>query len=245
MEWTAYATFDTVSNAKSDILTEARRPRTLTSSATAARLKPPATLGGMREVPAEMAVKLRGAAASIISSFDEVQMNDIAAAAGVSRTSLYYYFTNKDDVLAFFLRNMLDELAAGVAAAASAPGDAPSRLGAVIRAQLTHLDAHPATSQLLIANLGRAAKLPDLAARIAEGFEAPVKRLLVEGAVEGTLAALPDADLAAAALFGAVLVIGLRSLVLDGRIDVERVTERIGPMFWHGIAPAPDAPLPG
>jgi AcrR family transcriptional regulator len=198
----------------------------------------------MREVPAEMAAKLRSAAASIISSFDDVQMNDIAEAAGISRTSLYYYFANKDDVLAFFLRNMLDDLATGVATAASTPGDAPTRLGAVIRAQLTHLDANPATSQLLIANLGRAAKLPDLAARIAEGFETPVKRLLIEGGEEGTLAALPDADLAAAALFGAVLVIGLRSLVLDGHIDVDGITERIAPMFWHGIAPSPDAPLP-
>lgn len=210
---------------------------------TTARL-PAATLGTMREVPAEMADKLKAAADDLLAGFDDIQMNDIARAAGVGRSSLYYYFTNKDDVLAYFLRAMLDELSQATAAAAAVPGDPSARLVAVIRAQLEHLNNHPSASQLLIANLGRAGKLPDIAARVDRGFEEPVRRVLAEGAADGSLRTLDDDDLGATALFGAVLVVGLRSLVVEGHIDVDGVIERIGPMFWYGIAPSADAAIP-
>lgn len=201
----------------------------------------PATLVGMREVPAEMAANLHKAADGLLASFEDVQMHDIAAAAGVARSSLYYYFANKDDVLAYLLRSMLHELNTATSEAAAGPGNPSERLSAVIRAQLSLLNDHPAASQQLIANLGRAGQLPDIAAQVHEGFEVPVRRLLTEGAADGTLRPLADEDLGATALFGAVLVIGLRALVVDGHIDVDQVMAMIGPMFWHGIAP-PDSP---
>ena len=52
-------------------------------------------------------------------------MNDIAAAAGVARSSLYYYFTNKDDVLAYLLRSVLENFTETSAAAANGPGTPP------------------------------------------------------------------------------------------------------------------------
>lgn len=196
-----------------------------------------ATLVGMREVPAEMAANLQAAADRLLASFDDLQMTDIAEAAGVARSSLYYYFANKDDVLTYLLRSILDELTTATVDAASGPGSPSDRLAAVIRAQLEHLNQHPAAHQQLIANLGRAGKLPDIAAQVNQGFEVPVRRLLAEGAADGTFRRLPDAELGATALFGAVLVIGLRALVVDGQIDIDRAMDLIGPMFWHGIAP--------
>jgi AcrR family transcriptional regulator len=184
-----------------------------------------------------LAAKLTAIDDSFVASFDEVRMEDIAAASGVARATLYYYFAGKDDVLTFLLRTMLDELASTASAAADGPGDVPMRLSAVIRNQLEHLNAHPSTSQLLIANLGRAGRLPDIAARVNEGFRAPVRRLIAEGAAEGTLRDVADPDLAATALFGAILVIGLQSLVINGSIDVDAVIDGIGPMLWQGIGP--------
>ncbi|MDP1795492.1 MAG: TetR/AcrR family transcriptional regulator [Acidimicrobiales bacterium] len=198
----------------------------------------------MREVPAEMAAKLEAASNSFVASFDDLHMNDIAVAAGVSRSSLYYYFAGKDDVLGFLLRSLVDELAESSLAASTVAGDSSTRLRAVIRAQLESLNAHPTTSQLLITNLGRAGKLPDIATRVREGFHDPVRRLLAEGEADGTFRALADTELAATALFGAILVIGLEALVLHGGIDVDAVIDSIGPMFWFGIAPSADTPQP-
>ena len=192
---------------------------------------------GVRQVPVDMAERLQTAADGLLASFDDLQMSDIAAAAGVARSSLYYYFQGKDDVLSFLLKSTLDALTETIAAAATGPGDPATRLRAVIRAHLEHLNDHPAATQVLVANLGRAGRLPEIAARVTQGFEEPVRRLLAEGAEDGSLRAQADDELAATALFGAVLVIGLRSLVVEGSIDVDRVTELLDPMFWHGLAP--------
>lgn len=191
----------------------------------------------MREVPAEIATNLRAGSEKLLSAFDDVQMHDIAEAAGIARSSLYYYFTNKDDILAFLLGSMLDDLAAVTAEAVAGDGTPSERLASVIRAHLGHLASNPAASQQLIANLGRAGKLPDIAMRVHEAFEVPVRRLLAEGAADGTLRAIDDTDLGATALFGAIVVIGLKALVVHGSIDVDRIMTLIGPMFWHGIAP--------
>lgn len=206
-------------------------------SPTASPSTQPATLLGVREVPTEMAANLHEAADRLLASFDEVQMRDIAAAAGVARSSLYYYFANKDDVLAFLLRSLFQELTAATNEAAAGPGTPSERLSAVIRAQLTLMNDHPSASLQILANLGRAGQLPDIAARVHQGFAVPVRQLLAEGAADGTLRAVADEDLGATALFGAVLVIGLRALVVDGHIDVDRVMALIGEMFWYGIAP--------
>ena len=53
---------------------------------------------------------------------------------------------------------MLDRLTEAVAAADHADDDLPTRLAAVIRAQLSHLGEYPATAQLLISNIGKAGK---------------------------------------------------------------------------------------
>jgi AcrR family transcriptional regulator len=198
-----------------------------------------ATMVGVREVPGDMVAKLEAAADELLARFDELQMADIAAAAGIARSSLYYYFANKDDVLSFFLRSTLQALTEATGPVVAAPGDPRTRLRAVIRAQLQHLNDHPSASQLLIANLGRVGKLPDIAASVAAGFEEPVRRLLAEGTSDGSFRRLPDEEMAATALFGAALVVGLRTLVVEGTIDVDRVTDVVEAVFWDGIvAPA-------
>lgn len=187
-----------------------------------------------------MAANLAAASDRLLASYDTVQMHDIALDAGVARSSLYYYFMNKDDVLVYLLRSNLDELIRAAAMATSSSGTAAERLFGVIRALFRHLNQHPAASQQLFANLGRVGKLPEIAAKVEQGFEGPVRRLLAEGVEDGSLRSLPDDPLGATALFGAVLVIGLRALVVEGQIDIERAMQSVTPMFWNGIAP--DAP---
>ena len=43
--------------------------------------------------------------------------------------------------------------------------------------------------------------------------------------------------MAATALYGAVTIIGLRCLLIDGSIDVDAVSAQIVPMFWSGLRP--------
>lgn len=191
----------------------------------------------MRRVPTEMADNLRSAAEELLGSFDDVQMHEIASVAGVARSSLYYYFASKDAVLSFLLKSMLGELAEATARAADGSGTPAHRLREVIRAHLEHLNRNPCATQQLVANLGRAGRLPDHLAGVRQAFELPVRDLLAAGAADGTLRRLPDDDLGATALFGATIIVGLKSLVMNGTIDVDEIMGRIGPMFWHGVGP--------
>jgi TetR/AcrR family transcriptional regulator len=189
----------------------------------------------VREVPAGVAAKLTAAAGSFASAFEDVRMDDIAKASGVPRATLYYHFAGKDDVLAFLLRSMLEDLRVSVSAAADSSADTQARLVAVVRAQLAHLEANPGTAQLLLTNLGKAGRLPAIAAGVDEGFHAPVRRILADGVRDGALVEL-DVEVTTTALYGAVTIVGFRSLVLEGHIDVDRATAALVPMFWSGIA---------
>ncbi|HVW34500.1 MAG TPA: helix-turn-helix domain-containing protein, partial [Acidimicrobiia bacterium] len=56
--------------------------------------------------------------------FASTRMDELAAAAGVPRATLYYHFGGKDEVLAWLLRSTLADLKAVVAEAAAGAGDA-------------------------------------------------------------------------------------------------------------------------
>ena len=191
-----------------------------------------------RQVPDGLADKLTSAAAGFAVAFDDLRMEDIATASGIPRATLYYYFAGKDDVLSFLLRSMLDDLRVSVATALEVEGDTHTRLRAVMRAQFGHLAANPAASQLLVMNLGRAGRVGTIASGLDDGFHAPVRQILTDGIAAGHLTTI-DVDVTAAAMFGAVTVVGLRSLVATGDLDVEGTTDRLFPVFWSGIAAPP------
>jgi AcrR family transcriptional regulator len=190
-----------------------------------------------RQVPPGLADKLTSAAAGFAVAFDDIRMEDIASASGSPRATLYYYFAGKDDLLAFLLRSMLDDLQVSVDTALEVRGDTRTRLRAVMRAQFGHLAANPAAAQLLIMNLGRAGRVSTIGSGIDNGFHAPVRQILADGVAAGDLVDL-DVDVTAAALFGAVTVVGLRSLVSTGSVDVDATTDRLFPVFWSGMAAA-------
>ncbi len=191
----------------------------------------------MPEIPAEIASRLRAAAESYATSFDDMTMDDIVGASGIPRATLYYHFRSREQVLAFLLSATLDDIAEAVDNAVAGPGTVPERLIEVVRAQLSTMAANPATTQLLVANLGRAGKLPDIAAGIDRAFRVPLQRLLVEGAEDGTLRVL-DPEVTATAIFGAVTVVGLNALMREGHLDVDAVLGGLV-VLWGGIEPTP------
>lgn len=191
----------------------------------------------MPEIPAEIASRLRAAAESYATSFDDMTMDDIVGASGIPRATLYYHFRSREQVLAFLLSATLDDIAEAVDNAVAGPGTVPERLIEVVRAQLSTMAANPGTTQLLVANLGRAGKLPDIAAGIDRAFRVPLQRLLVEGAEDGTLRVL-DPEVTATAIFGAVTVVGLNALMREGHLDVDAVLGGLV-VLWGGIEPTP------
>jgi TetR/AcrR family transcriptional regulator len=106
--------------------------------------------------------------------FEDTRMEDLAEATGVPKATLCYHFGGKEEILAWLLRSTLAAVGEAVAQAASGPGTARRRLESVVRAQLRVMAERPAACRILIADLGRAARMPDLADGVGRAFHAPV-----------------------------------------------------------------------
>lgn len=189
-----------------------------------------------RPLPASIAEKLPKAAELFAArGFDATRMEDVAEATGVPKATLYYHFDGKEELLAALLASLLDALAVAVGEAVDGRGTALHRLNGAIRAQLRVMSAHPVECQVLLAELGRLGRMPDIAAAVQGSFHEPVRKLLADGRADGSLRKVDD-EAMASSIFGAVTMTGLHSLVVTGAIDVERAARSVLSLVRDGIA---------
>ena len=196
----------------------------------------------MRKVPDRIAVKLMDAAELLATQgLDDTKTEDIATATGVPKATLYYYFSGKEEVLAFLFERVLDEVELAVTRAAAGPGTSAERLRDVVRAHLQVFADHPWPSRALQLDLGRAARLPDIARRSRESFLEPVARLLAEGAADGSLRAVEHPHLTALALLGAITTSGVNAVNTTNRPSVDTVANVVSSLVLDGLTTGPTA----
>ena len=192
----------------------------------------------MRTVPSQTAAKL-GAAAELFAEHgvDQTKIEDIAAATGIPKATLYYYFAGKEEILAFLFRDVLGRVSDEVAIAVQSDRPGAVRLGEVIRAQLRVMAEQPAVCRALVGELGRAGRIPEIAAMIHAAYYQPVQALLAEGVADGSLRPVPDPGSVAMALFGAVTISALSYLVTDQPLDEERIGGAVITTLLDGLRP--------
>ena len=191
----------------------------------------------MRVVPEGIADRLEAAARVFADQgFDQTRIEDLAEVTGIPRATLYYYFAGKEDILAWLFRQMLAEVTESVAVAVGGIGSARDRLEAVVRAKVEVMARHPATCRALIADLGRAGRIPDIAAAIQAAFHHPVRRLLAEGEADGTLRQVGDPETIASAVYGAITTAANHYLVADNSLDTDRVAGEVTTFLLAGLA---------
>lgn len=189
-------------------------------------------------MPPAVAGKLYGAAELIATKgLENTKIEEIAAASGVPKATLYYYFTGKDDILAFLLRHSLGELAGEVAQAADSPGCGSDRLAAVITAQIAHTMKQPGTSRALVGDLGRAIRLPELTSAVQQAFYEPLARVLQAGAEDGSLGVVADPQSDAISIFGAMMMTALLHNVIDSGKTEHEVAHQVINLIMNGLAP--------
>jgi TetR/AcrR family transcriptional regulator len=191
----------------------------------------------MRSLPAGMREKVLASAELIADAgLDGTKMEDIAAATGVPKATLYYYFEGKEDILAFLFQAVLDELATAITAAVQTEGTAADRLRAAIVAHLRVIEAFPAASRALQFDLGRAARTPLINDRIESAFRGPVRRLLEQGAEDGSLRPVAHPRLIAVAILGTVTTVGINAISLGPNRSLEDIADDLIGFVLHGVA---------
>lgn len=198
----------------------------------------------MRQIPAKLASRLYGAAELIADrGLADAKIDEIADAAGIPKATLYYYFSGKDEILAFLLADVLELIAGEVGAAVSAPGSARERLESAVEVQLRVMLEHPAVCRALVGDLGRATRLPELAMALQTAFHQPIESLLAEGVNDGTLRRVNHPGAVALSIFGAITVAGL-SVAVEGPSsnpakDAAHAAASICDLLLNGLATRP------
>lgn len=194
----------------------------------------------MRSVPSQISARLPAAAELFADQgLDDTKIEQVAAATGIPKATLYYYFASKEEILAFLLHDTLLSMSDEVAIATASEGSAAERLGLVIDAQLRVMADQPAVCRALVGDLGRAARMPTVAQMINSAYTEPVEALLKEGAQDGSLVEQTQPTAAAMALFGAVAVTGLSQLATGRPLEVAPLAETIRSTVLDGLRPRP------
>ena len=191
-----------------------------------------ATLKGMREPPPDIAERLWAVSDQFLALGHDVKVDELAELTGVPRATLYYYFSGKEDVLAFLLSQKLQRGTAAIAEAAAGSGRPTERLEAVLRAMLRVMAEQPALCTRLLCSMvseGNGQVMVDAE----RALMAPVRQLLIEGQATGEFAAFDPVD-TTTSLMGATSFVAMRH-TLAGHFDPEAVADRLVPQLVHGL----------
>ncbi|HWE65743.1 MAG TPA: TetR/AcrR family transcriptional regulator [Acidimicrobiales bacterium] len=190
----------------------------------------------MRPLPEHMEHKLMAVADLFADrGLDATKMEDVAAATGIPKATLYYYFTGKEEILSFLFQQVLSAVHLAVTTAAAGPGPAAGRLRRVIDAHLQVFADYPMASRALQFDLGRAARLPEVARSVEASFIGPVTDLLREGGRDGSLAPIDHPRLVAVALLGAVTTTGLNGISPERPDPVGELADLLSHVFLDGL----------
>lgn len=193
----------------------------------------------LREVPENLAERLRSAAAALTEPFAAVKVDDLVEASGIPKTTLYYYFRSKDEILEFLLDDLLSAMGEAVEREVATPGPAAERLNRTIRAQFEVLADHTGTCRAVLLELTRAGGLPAMAGSLDAAFHGPLATLLREGAVDGSLRPV-DAEQTSVAIFGAITHMGFHQLVTLGHVDAGALGEQATTLLLSGLVRDPE-----
>jgi TetR/AcrR family transcriptional regulator len=190
----------------------------------------------LRPLPSPLRERLELAVSAFAEKgFEGTRMEDVAEVTGVPKATLYYHFQGKEQILAWLLADLLRDVAEEVRTAIASPGSALQRLEAIVRAQLAVMAARPDACRVLLADVSRAGRIPEIAVAIGEAFLLPVSRLLAEGRADGSIGAWVDDEATSAAIYGAVTVTGLHYLVAHQSLDAARVGDVVVGLLTTGL----------
>lgn len=194
----------------------------------------------MRPQPAWLLNSARSLAEVFVrKGFAATRMDDLVAASGVPRATLYYHFRGKDAVLGWLMHTTIGHLEIAIKEATAGPGTSRDRLEAVIRGVLQTVAEHPEVCRLLIGNLEQAGKLSETVAELLPAFHVPVIAVLEEGVADGTLRSVGDPVATASALFGAVIIAALQVLVVGDDLEPGAMGDSLVDLLLGGLETRP------
>ena len=188
----------------------------------------------MKAVPADLAERLHANADAFLELGDDARLDDLAERIGVARATLYYYFSGRDDITSFFMREKLGRIGRTIRST-NVGSDALDRFAAAVSGVTHELCAEPAMCLHLTAAQARPAALHDVVQTMQLEVVAPLRELLIEARAEG--AEVGDLDVTISAVLGALNRVVLHQHAAGGAVAPDRVREAVLGLVLDGLRP--------
>ena len=159
----------------------------------------------MRKPPKELARRLVDASQEVLRPDQELRLEDIAGLVGSARATLYYYFSGRDDLIAFLLEEHLSSAAGAIDAAIAPTEPADAQLRSAVAALIEFLGRHPGVCAALLSFAATAGRMATVLAAKDAMLVVPLRQILSAGAADG-LFAIDDPRDAANAILGAIMI---------------------------------------
>ncbi|HXP10344.1 MAG TPA: TetR/AcrR family transcriptional regulator [Acidobacteriaceae bacterium] len=163
-----------------------------------------------------------------IRGIDRVPVADIVAAAGIRASTLYEYFSNKDEIVWTLVEELMRQSSVSVLEAVEgATGPALARITALLEAFGNELVNHPqrvrfmAQFDAMYARDWSAERLLALEDRLFPGRFEPLSNLIREGIADGSLRPDLNPDLSMHSVLNAVVGAQRRLASLGNRVEQE------------------------
>ena len=169
------------------------------------------TLTGVKTPPDDLARKLTDASEQILSLDGQLKLDEVGRSVGVARATLYYYFSGRDDLLAFLVTHHLRLGGAAVAAGLAIEGRAEERLRAGVAALVRFLADHPEVCAGLLEAMGSGGRLAEVVGLSDQVIGGPLREILIEGRATGRLRFGDPADAANSVAGGALIAVLARA----------------------------------
>ena len=191
----------------------------------------------MKKLPEDLANKLLDASHQIPegSGFD-ISVDEIARIAEIPRATLYYYLSGKDDLVEFYLNDMMDRTRAAIQKAAASEGTSADRLAQVMTAVIGAFAEYPKMCLELPGAIKSSQEHAALMANMDRSVMAPFREVLIEGRANGELT-FTDVDVAADAIMGALHMVSMKALIINGTLNAQETADMVVPQLVNGLLP--------
>ena len=191
----------------------------------------------MKKLPEDLANKLLEASHHMPegSGFD-VSVDEVARIANIPRATLYYYFSGKDDLVEFYLNDLMDRTRAAIQKAAAFEGSTAERLATVMTAVIGAFAEYPKMCLELPGAIKAGQDHAVLMANMDRSVMAPFREVLIEGRGAGELS-FTDVEVAADAIMGALHMVSMKALIMNGTLDAQETADAVVPQLINGLLP--------
>ena len=189
----------------------------------------------MKQPPVDLAQRLVGASDQILGAGGDVRLEDVAATVGVARTTLYYYFSGRDDLVSFLLSEHVRAGAEAIETARSGDGTPSQRLRRVLTVVVGFLGEHRGLCSGLLSSMGSAGRMDEVLEANERHVATPLRQLIIEGIDAGELRPVDPTDVTNA-LLGASLMTVLGRSRRDVEVTQDEADEIAGVLLGGVLA---------